>query len=235
MSLLFIIFYIFCYFYLFLSCFSINYSFLFIYYIINNITNIFEDYSDNVMSPIIENNDLIFNNYINTYSFFNIFHIFHILYDYSCLNLKTINTTIYYYISYYNSYLNTNCYIYFINKNKDIQNNICFICLDNNDSTIILQNNKIYSFTCKCNVYCHYQCLDNWFQIQLTKNNLSCPICRSNVYLNINYYEIFIYPVYISLYFTINCFQIGIQIYTLCSIGYFLLTIFTFFISFETL
>jgi hypothetical protein len=66
----------------------------------------------------------------------------------------------------------------------------CFICLDimlNDDTPIVLLDQKIYCQTCLCNGWVHNICLKKWYD-----KNESCPICRGEMFKPVGMREIFI-------------------------------------------
>jgi hypothetical protein len=91
---------------------------------------------------------------------------------------------------------NTNKYIMetvnreLTSKNNDYINNednICFICYEQNIPSLKFKNIICYEKDCDCNVYLHKNCLDKWYKIHST-----CPICikfmykKTDNYSNIN-------------------------------------------------
>lgn len=92
---------------------------------------------------------------------------------------------------------------------SDEEKDICIICWLPSEET-----NKIQKLTefkeintkCDCKPKIHSLCLEKW-----TKQNLSCPICRSKITLNfiqINHNNYFMYCYFFCIDKTINCLRI---------------------------
>ena len=60
-------------------------------------------------------------------------------------------------------------------KFDKLNNNECFICMENYNNKVIIELIKIdtYIKQCNCNAYVHYDCFEKWVSIKS-----SCPICR---------------------------------------------------------
>ena len=77
-----------------------------------------------------------------------------------------------------------NNYNYINIVNKELKNNICFICFDEKIPALKLKNINCYIKNCECNIDIHEKCLDEWYN-----KNSTCPICIKFIYkkTNINY------------------------------------------------
>ncbi len=84
-------------------------------------------------------------------------------------------------------------------------NNSCLICLNNDtlenkypEKMKLLVLNSKYLKPCDCNVYMHFECLNEWII-----NHWSCPICRHPIYLIVNHpihnHICFLYSPYIMI------------------------------------
>ncbi len=82
---------------------------------------------------------------------------------------------------------NNDKYIKLDISENDLKTKECIICYDehsNNNSLyrlkILFNENKIYS-KCNCDSFIHKDCFDIW-----CKESFTCPICRRELYININ-------------------------------------------------
>lgn len=70
------------------------------------------------------------------------------------------------------------------NANIYKEDNVCFICYEENVPSIKFKNIICYEKDCDCNVYIHKNCLDEWYNIHST-----CPICIKFMYKKIDNYS----------------------------------------------
>lgn len=175
-------------------------------------------------------------------------YLFNLLFFDQSSNLITIyiNNLYYYLIHIFDKCkqtINININTFFFNKNNNLTI-CCSICLEsstNKTSIIRIQEYIYYFFTCKCNVYCHIHCLENWFYVNKRNNNIiynqykeiihSCPICRKQVYSTD--YLFYLQPFYSYLSNSIIFIMSFIYFYTFCCICYHFYIFFFFIYTFN--
>lgn len=86
-------------------------------------------------------------------------------------------------------------------KNEQIQNEPCIVCLeqtDNKMNKLYFKNSTETDFlkkTCQCECYIHKKCLNLWIN-----KDSSCPICREEIVL-IEEGNVYIYPITLIYYY----------------------------------
>lgn len=96
--------------------------------------------------------------------------------------------------------------------------NNCLLCLDSKEldnklpekMKIIFENTK-YLIMCKCNLYIHNKCLNEWINMKW-----SCPICRKPIFLIVNH------PTYTNLCYIYSPYIMLLDLIYKCAVIYFL-------------